>query len=72
MGKLLDRAIAEMHSLPESEQEAIAAWLLAEIESEKKWDELFAKPSAVIERMADEAIREHEAGLTEPLDPEKL
>ena len=72
MGKLLDRAIAEMHGLPESEQEAIAAWLLAEIESEKKWDELFAKSSAVIERMADEAIREHEAGLTEPLDPEKL
>ncbi len=61
-----------MNSLPEPEQEAIAAWLLAEIESEKKWDELFAKPSSVIERMADEAIREHEAGLTEPLDPEKL
>lgn len=72
MGKLLEKAIAEVHRLPESEQEAIAAWLLAEIESEKKWDELFAKPSAVIERMADEAIREHEAGLTERLDPEKL
>jgi hypothetical protein len=39
---------------------AIAAWLLAELEPEKKWDELFAKFSAVIERMADEALREHE------------
>ena len=67
VGKLLERAIAEMQRLPESDQEAIAAWLLAEIESEEKWDELFAKPSLVIERMADEAIREHEAGLTEPL-----
>lgn len=72
MGKLLEKAIAEAHRLPDAEQEAIGAWLLAEIESEKKWDELFAKPSAILERMAAEAMREHEAGLTEPLDPEKL
>jgi hypothetical protein len=72
MGKLLERAIAEAHRLPESEQEAIGAWLLAEIESEKRWDDLFAKPSPIIERMAEEALRDHEAGLTEPLDPEKL
>ena len=72
MTTLLEKAMAEASKLPEQEQEAFAAWILAELESEKKWDELFAKSSAVIERMADEAIREHEAGLTEPLDPEKL
>jgi hypothetical protein len=72
MGKLLEKAIAEASKLPESEQEAIGAWLLAEIESERKWDDLFARSSAVIERMAAEAMREYEAGLTEPLDPEKL
>ncbi len=72
MGKLLEKAIAEASKLPESEQEAIGAWLLAEIESERRWDELFARSSGVLERMADEALREHEAGLTEPLDPDKL
>lgn len=72
MGKLLQKAMAEAAKLPESEQEAIGAWLLTEIESERKWDELFSRSSDVIERMADEALREHEAGLTTPLDPETL
>jgi hypothetical protein len=72
MGKLLEKAIAEVQKLPESDQEAIGAWLLAEIESEQRWDELFSQPSETIERMADDALREHEAGLTEPLDPDKL
>ena len=72
MGKLLQKAIAEASKLPESEQEAIGAWLLAEIESERRWDDLFARSSGVLERMADEALREHEAGLTQPLDPDTL
>jgi hypothetical protein len=72
MAKLLEKAITEARKLPESDQEAIGAWLLAEIESEKRWDELFSRPSAIIDRMADEALREHEAGLTQPLDPDEL
>jgi hypothetical protein len=72
MAKLLEKAIAEARKLPESDQEAIGALLLAEIESEKRWDELFAHPSSVLERMADDALREHEAGLTTPLNPEEL
>jgi hypothetical protein len=73
MGKLLEKAIAEAVTLPDADQEAIGAWLLAEIESERRWDELFAQPSpAAIEQMADEALRAHASGLTEPLDPDAL
>jgi hypothetical protein len=72
MSKLLEQAIEEAHKLPESDQEAIGALLLAEIESERRWDELFAKPSTAIERMADQALEEHRAGKTIPLDPDKL
>jgi hypothetical protein len=72
MSKLLEHAIEEVHKLPESDQEAIGAWLLAEIESERRWDELFSRPSAVIERLAQEALEEHRAGRTVPLDPDKL
>ena len=72
MGKLLQRALAEAAKLPDSEQEAIGAWLLAEIESERRWDELFLHPSAAIERMADEALREHAEGRTSELDPDSL
>lgn len=56
MGKLLEKAIAEVAKLPEAEQEAIGAWLLAEIESERRWDELFSQPSEILERLADKAL----------------
>ena len=72
MSRLLEHAIEEAHKLPEDEQEAIGAWLLAEIESERRWDDLFARPSAAIERMAAEALEEYRAGKTIPLDPDTL
>ncbi len=68
MGKLLQNAIEEAQKLPETDQEAIGAWLLAEIESERHWDALSSQPSAIVERMADEALEEYEAGVTKPLD----
>lgn len=72
MSKLLEQRIEEAHKLPESDQEAIGAWLLAEIESERRWDELFSKPSPAIERMAQEALEEHRSGKTIALDPDKM
>lgn len=73
MGKLLERAIEEAYKLPESDQEAVGAWLLAEIESERRWDELFSgPPSDTLKRMAEKALAEHRAGLTTPLDPDRL
>jgi len=73
MGKLLEQAIEEAHKLSDEEQEAIGAWLLAEIESELRWDELFSRPpSEALRRMADEALAEHRAGRTLPLDPDRL
>ncbi len=72
MGKLLERVIAEAAKLPEQEQEAFAAFMLAELESERRWDELFARSQDLLARMADEARQEYRAGRTEPLDPDKL
>jgi hypothetical protein len=73
MGKLLERAIEEAHKLPEDEQEAIGAWLLAEIDSERRWDELFALPvPEKLKRLADEALEEHRSGRTTPMDPDGL
>jgi len=43
-----------------------------EIESERRWDELFAKSSDMLSEMAAEAIREDEAGLTQALDPDNM
>jgi hypothetical protein len=72
MGKVLQQALAELTKLPETQQDAVGSWILAELESERRWDELFARSPDLLAAMADEAIREDEAGLTEPLDPEKL
>ena len=72
MGRLLEEAISEASKLPEDDQEAIGAWLLAEMESERRWGELFGKPGSALERMADDAVEEHERGLTTPLHPNQL
>lgn len=72
MGKVLQRAVAELTKLPEPEQEAAGAWILAELESERRWDDLFARSPDLLAAMADDAIREDEAGLTQPLDPQKF
>jgi hypothetical protein len=60
MGKLLQRAVAEASRLPENEQEAVGAWILAELESERRWDDLFARSSDLLSELAAEAVREDE------------
>jgi hypothetical protein len=72
VGRLLERVIAETARLSEDEQEAFAAFMLAELQSERRWDELFARSQDLLARMAAEARDEYRAGMTEPLDPEKL
>ena len=72
MGRLLEKAIAEAAKLPEPEQEAIGALILSELESERRWDDLFAKSQDLLAKLAEEARQEYRGGLTEPLDPEKL
>ena len=72
MGKLLDEAIREVSKLPDQEQEAIAAWLLAELASERRWNELFSSSQDVLRRLGRQAREEYRQGKTEPLDPDKL
>lgn len=72
MGKLLEKVMVEASKLPDEEQEAFAAFMLAELESERRWDELFSRSQDLLARMAEEARQEYRAGLTEPLDPETL
>jgi hypothetical protein len=72
MTKMLQKALEEASRLPPDEQDALAARILEEIDSERRWDELFSKSPHVLEKLAEEAKAELRAGLTEPLDPDKL
>jgi len=68
MTQLLERAFTEASKLPESEQDAVAAMLLAELESERRWAQSFASSQDEMARLADEALREFAAGETLPMD----
>jgi hypothetical protein len=72
MTNLLDEAYAVAKELPEEEQQAIGAVLLEEMEADRRWEELLAQPSDVIERMAEQALENHRLGKTLPLDPDTL
>jgi len=66
MTRLLEKAFAEASRLPNSEQNALARWLLDELEAEKKWEHAFAESEDVLERLADEALEMHRQGKTIP------
>jgi translation elongation factor EF-1alpha len=70
MNGIVEKALEEIQKLPEAEQKAFATWILDELESERRWTELFAKSHAMLEAMADEALAEHRAGKTLPLEIE--
>jgi hypothetical protein len=72
MTVLFKQAIEKASQLPAAEQDSLAQLLLTEMESERKWDEMFARSPEALERLANEALAEHEAGLTQELDPERL
>ena len=55
MTNMLAKAFAEASKLPEAEQNALARWLLEELESDRRWDQLFAASEDVLEMLADEA-----------------
>jgi len=68
----LEEALAEIAKLPEQEQEAVADWILAELEDERRWDEAFARSADQLAALAREAREEHRRGETLPLDPDDL
>lgn len=72
MTNLMERALDQIKQLSESEQDAIAAWILAELASEQRWTQTFRDSQDLLAEMAKEALAEHGAGQTQPLDPDTL
>ena len=67
MTTLLQHAFEEAQQMPEGEQDALAEILLAEIASDRRWNETFAATGDALDKLADEALAEFEAGQTVPL-----
>lgn len=72
MTDLVKKAFYEVSQLPPNEQDAFATWMLDELRSEQRWQKLFARSQDMLAKMADEAMAEHKAGKTLPLDPDNL
>ena len=74
MTQLLQKAFERAAKLPQEEQDKFARFLLAELEAERQWAELFSRSESedLLEDLADEALAAHRTGRTQPLDIEKL
>lgn len=72
MTELLEKAFRKASELPPARQDSFAEFLLAELESEARWDEAFARSPELLEKLAAEALAEDDAGDTELLIPEEL
>ncbi len=68
MTELLEKAFEKASTLPEVEQNALARWLIDEIIAEKRWEKTLADSEDLLDRLADEALAEHEEKRTLPLD----
>lgn len=67
----LEQAFAEASKLTAEEQEQFAEWILAEL-ADREWQKRFDETGDTLDKLAQEALREHRAGKSEPLDPDRL
>ena len=67
MTVLFQEAVQKAMTLPEEQQNALGAILLEEMESERRWQESFARSSDVLDKLAEEALEEDRQGRTTDL-----
>ena len=72
MTKLLEKAFKQAARLPEDQQNALAKWVLEELEAERKWETAFAGSEDVLDRLADEALDARAQGKTKALGLKSL
>ena len=72
MTNRLKKAFEAASKLSPAAQDALAAAILEEVAAEGRWDEAFARRPDALAKLADEALSDHRAGKTTPLDPERL
>jgi hypothetical protein len=69
MTKLLEKAFQAAAKLSPAEQDALAQAILAEVAAESEWERRLKETPGALERLADDALKEHRAKRTRPLDP---
>ena len=72
MTQALKKAFEAASRLPAHDQDELAAAILDELAAEGQWEAALARSQSTLEQLADEALAEHRAGRTKPLDPDAL
>jgi hypothetical protein len=67
MTQALEAAIASAAKLPPDEQDALSALLVAEMDSEERWSDLFSQSHGLLAELAQQALVDHAAGKTQSL-----
>lgn len=68
MSDRLRLAFEEASKLSEREQDAFAAFIIAELQDESGWQARFDNSQEALSRLAASALKEHRQGNTRPLD----
>ena len=66
MTQLLKRAFEEASKLKETEQDALAGEILAELEAESRWDKSLESSGEMIDQMGRQALEEFRQHKTAP------
>lgn len=72
MTDLLKKAFQEAEKLDPAEQDRLASFILADLESERAWNERFVRSEGLLAQLADEALEDDDAGRTVPLSVDDL
>ena len=72
MTALLQEAFQKASALPEDVQDLLASRVLAELADDDEFDRAIAASADKLTSLANKALAEHRAGLTQELDPDRL
>lgn len=72
MTTLLETAFEKASELSDIEQNRFAQFFIEEMQSEKKWDNLFSESEDLLAQMADKALDEYKNNETTLLTQEQL
>ena len=68
----MEKAVEALKSVPEDQQDAVAGFVLSEVESDRRWGATSSQYADKLRRLADEAREDFRAGRTSELDPGEL
>lgn len=72
MTRLMEQAIERLRSIPESQQDRLAEFLLHELAEEERWAKSTQENGAKVRGLIDRVLADDAKGRCEPLDPERL